>query len=397
LIVLQLAQQLEEQHTKHVQIEEELNELHHRKLTDLEEKHEQILANERQEHNNHVQILLSKLDQMKTEIERIQSTTIAERHDLAKKLQDVFETALFKGATPTSLSQNEIKKIPLPSLPLPPPPPPPSALQMKSQPVDTQAKDLIHDHPTSISAIRSLSSRIDSIVDQTNRVANGFELNSRLPISIQPENTSEWIDQNQKLAFFFSSNFLIHIFDFSRLLPSQPQSTFHSPFLRSTPIDSMQDWYPQPIPQSNTNHLLTNRSHSADPSSSGLFVTYPSQFQQPISLPAPSSSSYSTSLDSHLNTSHYQQSALPSYRSVSSVTPNFLEHQQEVQATISKDSIEKQPTDQTSSTNESLTRYVKMLLERSPTQDNQSSKSRHLLFSFHTRSVSSFVYFKNIH
>jgi hypothetical protein len=36
------------------------------------------------------------------------------------------------------------------------------------------------------------------LVDQTNRVANGFELNSRLPLSIQQENTSEWIDNNQK-------------------------------------------------------------------------------------------------------------------------------------------------------------------------------------------------------
>jgi len=53
-----------------------------------------------------------------------------------------------------------------------------------------------------------------------------------------------------------------------------------------------------------------------------------------------------------------------------------IDHQQEVQATISKDSIEKQQNDQTSSTNESLTKYVKMLLERSPTQDNNTSKSK---------------------
>lgn len=159
-----------------------------------------ILANERQEHENRVQILLSKLDQMKTETERIQSTTIAERQDLAKKLQDVFETALFKGSTNTNLPQNEIKKISIP----PAPAVIPTSVQVKSQqPIDTQAKDMIHDHPTSISAIRSLSSRIDSLVDQTNRVANGFELSSRLPISIQPENTVEWIDQNQKSAFSF--------------------------------------------------------------------------------------------------------------------------------------------------------------------------------------------------
>jgi hypothetical protein len=49
-----------------------------------------------------------------------------------------------------------------------------------------------------MSTIRSLSSRIDSLVDQTNRVANGFDLNSRLPLSFQQENTSEWIDNNQK-------------------------------------------------------------------------------------------------------------------------------------------------------------------------------------------------------
>jgi hypothetical protein len=64
---------------------------------------------------------------------------------------------------------------------------------------------------------------------------------------------------------------------------------------------------------------------------------------------------------------------MPSYRSISS---NFIDHQQEIQATISKDSIEKQQNDQISSANESLTRYVKMLLERSPTQDNNPSKSK---------------------
>ncbi len=122
----------------------------------------------------------------------------------------------------------------------------------------------------------------------------------------------------------------------------------------------MQEWYPQPSLQ------LNNRSQSADPTNSGLFSIYPSHNSQ-------QQSSNSFSLDSHLNTSHYHQSAIPSYRSTSS---NFLDHQQEIQATISKDSIEKPQYDQTSSTNESLTRYVKILLERSPTQDNHSSKSK---------------------
>jgi hypothetical protein len=68
---------------------------------------------------------------------------------------------------------------------------------------------------------------------------------------------------------------------------------------------------------------------------------------------------------------------MPSYRSSSSHTSNMI-HQ--VQGTISKDSIEKQQDDQTSSTNESLTRYVKMLLERSPTQDKTAnSKFSNLL------------------
>jgi hypothetical protein len=179
----QLTQRLEEQHTKHIQIEEELNELHRRKLLDLEAKHEQILSNQHHEHENRVQTLLNKLDQTKNEIERIQSTTLAERQDLAKKLQDVFETALFQGSTkPNS---------------------PPSSRQIKSQLTDTQIKGkpnefLNNDHPTNMSTIRSLSSRIDSLVDHTNRVANGFESNSRLPSSSQQENTSQWIDNNQK-------------------------------------------------------------------------------------------------------------------------------------------------------------------------------------------------------
>jgi len=134
---------------------------------------------------------------MKDEIERIQSTTIAERQDLAKKLQDVFETALFKGSTKPSFPHNEIVNNNSP-------PPPSSLLQMnqiKSQLPDTQIKGITTDHPTNMSTIRSLSSRIDSLVDQTNRVANGFELNSRLPVPIQPENPSEWIDHNQKSIF----------------------------------------------------------------------------------------------------------------------------------------------------------------------------------------------------
>ncbi len=168
---------------------------------------------------------------------------------------------------------------------------------------------------------------------------------------------------------------------FSRLLSSQPHSALQSPFFRSTPIDPMQDWYSQPIPpsslQSNTNPL-TNRCHSADPTNSGLFSTYPSHNQPQ------QSSSNSFSLDSHLNTSHYYQSAMPSNRSTSSITPNFLDYQQEVQPTISKDSIEKPQNDQTSSTNESLTRYVKMLLERSPAQDNNTSKRKFsLIYSNH--------------
>jgi hypothetical protein len=149
------------------------------------------------------------------------------------------------------------------------------------------------------------------------------------------------------------------LFFFSRLLTSESHSALQSPFYRSTPIDSLQEWYPQ----SNINHL-TNRSQSADPTSSGLFSTYPSHNQQ--------QSSNFFSLDSNLNRSHYHpQLTIPSHRSMSSI-----DHQQEVQATISKDSIEKQQNDQTSSTNESLTKYVKMLLERSPTQDNNTSKSK---------------------
>ena len=81
--------------------------------------------------------------------------------------------------------------------------------QMKSLSNDTQVKgknnEFIpplpltnNDHPTNISTIRSLSSRIDSLVDQTNRVASGFEFNSHLPLSTQQENTSQWFDQNQK-------------------------------------------------------------------------------------------------------------------------------------------------------------------------------------------------------
>ncbi|CAF2492428.1 unnamed protein product [Rotaria sp. Silwood2] len=354
-----LSQRLEEQHTKHIQIEEEINELHHRKLSDLEEKHEQILSHERLEHENHVQILLNKLDQMKNEVEHIQSTTNAERQDLAKKLQDVFETTLFKGSKKINFPQNE-------------PPNSSSSIQFNQPKLplsDTQVKIknseylpplslTNNDHPTSMSTIRTLSSRIDSLVDQTNRAANAYEFNSHVPLSTQQENTLQKFDNNQ-----------------NHLLSSQPHSTLQSPFYRSTPIDSLQEWYPQTMTQSslhtnnnNNNNQLTNRSHSADPiSNSGLFSIYPSTTYE-----QQQKSSNSFSLDSNLNMNHIYQPVVSSYRSTSSITTNLFDHQQEVQVTLSKDSIENQHNDQTSSTNESLARYVKMLLERSPIQDNNT-------------------------
>lgn len=150
----------------------------------------------------------------------------------------------------------------------------------------------------------------------------------------------------------------------SRLLSSQPHSALHSPFFRSTPIDPMQDWWPPASVPPSTN-LLSSRSHSADPSSSGLFSSFPSQPQQQ----APPSSSLS--MDSHLHlTDYHQQATGPSYRSTSSMAMNFVDHQQEVQGSISKDSIERP-----SSTNESLSRYVKMLLERSPAQEKNGNRN----------------------
>ncbi|CAF0861264.1 unnamed protein product [Adineta ricciae] len=363
-----LNQRLEEQHTKHLQIEEELNELHRRKLADSEAKYEQNLANAREEHEHRVQTLLAKLDQTKNEVERIQSTTLAERQDLAKKLQDVFETALHPASTKRTATMNEK-----------PMSPPPSSRQISAHSsqtlIDTQIKsktnEYLHslplvnnDHPTNISAIRSLSSRIDSLVDHTNRIANGFELNSRLPLAIQQENTSEWTETNP-----------------NRLLSSRPPSALQSPFYRSTPIDSQQDWYPQSSHSSNNNnhpHSLTQRSQSADPTNSGFFSVYPSQQYSSSSHQQPTHSSNSYSLDSNLNTSHYQQPAMPSYRSTSSMTSNLMENQQEIQGTLSKDSIDRQQHDQTSSTNESLAKYVKMLLERSPTHDQKASQKHPL-------------------
>lgn len=136
----------------------------------------------------------------------------------------------------------------------------------------------------------------------------------------------------------------------------------------------------QPVFHVNTNQL-TNRSQSADPiSTSGLFSIYPSnnsdklqQQQQPLNRQL---SSNSFSLDSNLNLNHLYQPTISSYRSSSSMPSNSTEHQQDVQGTLSKDSIENHQSDQASSTNESLTRYVKMLLERSPHQDKTISNSK---------------------
>lgn len=133
---------------------------------------------------------------MKDEIERIQSTTIAERQDLAKKLQDVFETALFKNSNKINLPLADLptSNHNTPRESVPPPPP----VVVKPQLVETQVRTTTVEYPNNISTIRSLSSRIDSLVDQTNRVANGFELSSRLPEPIPRENPTEWIDHNSK-------------------------------------------------------------------------------------------------------------------------------------------------------------------------------------------------------
>ncbi|CAF2011176.1 unnamed protein product [Rotaria magnacalcarata] len=364
-----LTQRLEEQNAKHIQIEQELNELHRRKLVDSEEKHEQIVAHERYEHENRVQVLINKLDQMKHEMEHIQSTTNAERQDLAKKLQDVFETTLFKGSTKANFQQNEILN-PLSSSSST------KLNQMKLQISDSQVKAkpteflpalplTNNDHPTNMSTIRSLSSRIESLVDQTNRVANGYEFNSQPPSSMQQENASQKFENNQ-----------------NHLLSSQPHSNLHSPFYRSTPIDSLQEWYPQTISQPSfhsSSNQLTNRSQSADPiTNSGLFSIYPSHNSDQQQQQQQHSSSNSFSFDSNLNINHIYQPAISSYRSTSSMPSKLTDHQQEVQITISRDSIENHQTDQTSSTNESLARYVKMLLERSPTQDNTTSNKHPL-------------------
>lgn len=117
---------------KHVQIENELNELHRRKLSDLEEKYEQILTAERQENEGRIQTLLKKIELMKNDLERIQTTTMTERQDLARKLQDVFESALFKGSTKSTFTSSDAS------------PPSIEISQMKlssrTQPSDTQVK-----------------------------------------------------------------------------------------------------------------------------------------------------------------------------------------------------------------------------------------------------------------
>ena len=130
----------------------------------------------------------------------------------------------------------------------------------------------------------------------------------------------------------------------------------------------MQDWWPSSSAPPATN-LLSSRSHSADPSSSGLFSSFPSHHLQQQQPP-----SNSLSMDSHLHLADYQPQTAPSYRSTSSMAMNFLDHQQEVQGSLSRDSIDRQQNERPSSTNESLTRYVKMLLERSPVQEKVTSR-----------------------
>jgi hypothetical protein len=187
---------LEEQHTKHVQIEDELSELHRRKLGDVEEKYEQLLSNERREHENRIQTLLNKLDQMKSEFDRLQSTTMNERQDLARKLQDVFETALFKGSIKTPLPSHDAENIP--------------SARTNTNPSEygerqefLQPLPLTNNDPTNLSTIRSLSSRIDSLVDHTTRVTNGYEFSSRMPsLPSQAENNNnnnnDWMENHQK-------------------------------------------------------------------------------------------------------------------------------------------------------------------------------------------------------
>ena len=131
----------------------------------------------------------------------------------------------------------------------------------------------------------------------------------------------------------------------------------------------MQEWLPPSFPS--TNHL-NSRSHSADPTSTGIFSTFPSQ-----NIQQQQSSSNAFSLDNRLHLAQYQTSTFQPYRSASSLaTSSFPDHQHEAHGLISTDSIERHQDTQPSSNNESLTRYVKMLLERSPTQEkNTSSKT----------------------
>ena len=180
-----------------MQIEDELSELQRRKLADVEEKYEQILSNERREHENRIQTLLNKLDQMKNELERLQSTTMTERQDLARKLQDVFETALFKGSSKTTLPNHDMENIA-----------PASTNVQPSKSLERQEflppLPLTNNDPTNLSTIRSLSSRIDSLVDHTTRVTNGYEYSSRMPsVPSQSENNNnnsnnEWMENHQK-------------------------------------------------------------------------------------------------------------------------------------------------------------------------------------------------------
>lgn len=173
----------------------------------------------------------------------------------------------------------------------------------------------------------------------------------------------------------FSSNFEI-FFVFSRFISSsQPHSALHSPFYRSTPIDPMQEWIQ---PATASTQMLTSRSQSADPSTTGLFSTYSSQTVQ---QPTPS-----FSFDGNFNNNQF--------RSASSLGINLFEHQkqQNVQATMSKDSIERHNDEPTSTTNEALSRYVKLLLERSPAEETSSHCKS---FDFLHRFVSIFSFFSS--
>ncbi|CAF1452497.1 unnamed protein product, partial [Didymodactylos carnosus] len=208
---VKLKTKLDEVTMKHSRLEDEFSELNRRKLLDQQDKHTQEVFQLKASYEVKIEDLLKKIEQLQIELEQMHTSTVSERQELAKKLQDVFETTLLKG-TATNLISETLSNMSERTMPID------SQhrnrlIQMESDQsthradsdnysLHTQTVMTQQQQNSNLSTIRSLSNRIDSLADQTNKVYTGTYGNIDHQQEYRPQFTGverhEWaLDTNE--------------------------------------------------------------------------------------------------------------------------------------------------------------------------------------------------------